>query len=94
MGADTSCLASKEAAVDAPDDRPGHWWGVNHLGFALEDTEAVRHRLLAKGYREGSVPESHPRRQRIYFLDGDDNEWELVEYFSDRPEEPNDYSLG
>ena len=94
MGSGTSYLALNEAAADAPDDRPGHWWGVNRLGFAVENAEAVRHRFLTKGYREGYVPESHPHRKRVYFLDGDDNEREFVEYVSDRPEERNDYSLG
>lgn len=94
MGSDTSYLASNEAAADAPHDRPGPWWGVNRLGFAVENAEAVRHRLLAKSDREGYVPESHPHRHRVYFLDGDDDERELFEYFSGRPEERNDYSLG
>jgi catechol 2,3-dioxygenase-like lactoylglutathione lyase family enzyme len=94
VGSDTSYIALNEAAADASEQRPGHWHGVNHLGFAVDDAQAVRRRLLAKGYREGFVPEPHPHRQRIYFLDGDDNEWEFVEYFSDRPEERNDYSLG
>ena len=94
VGSDTSYVALNEAAADASDERPGHWRGVNHLGFAVDDAQAVRRRLRAKGYREGYVPESHPHRQRIYFLDGHDNEWEFVEYFSDRPEERNDYSSG
>lgn len=93
VGSDTSYIALNEAG-DTSDERPGHWRGVNHLGFEVDDAQAVRRRLLAKGYREGFVPESHPHRQRIYFLDGDDNEWEFVEYSSDRPEERNDYSLG
>lgn len=93
VGSDTSYIALNEAA-DASEERPGHWRGVNHLGFEVDDAQALRRRLLAKGYREGFVPESHPHRQRIYFLDGDDNEWEFVEYASDRPEERNDYSLG
>jgi len=93
VGSDLSYIALNEAAPTS-DERPGHWRGVNHLGFEVDDAQAVRRRLLAKGYREGFVPESHPHRQRIYFLDGDDNEWEFVEYASDRPEERNDYSLG
>lgn len=94
VGSDASYVALNEAAADASDEQPGRWHGVNHLGFEVDDARAVRRRLLAKGYREGYVPESHPHRQRIYFLDGDGNEWEFVEYFSKRPEERNDYSLG
>ena len=94
VGSDASYIALNEAPPDSPDERPGHWSGVNHLGFEVDDAQAVRRRLLARGFREGFVPESHPHRRRIYFLDRDGNEWEFVEYFSDRPEERNDYSLG
>lgn len=94
VGSDTSYVALNEADPAAQGEQPGRWRGVNHLGFEVDDAQAVRRRLLAKGYREGFVPESHPHRQRVYFLDRDGNEWEFVEYFSERPEERNDYSLG
>lgn len=65
--------------------------GVNHLGFEVADVEAVRSRLLAQGYRETTVPNAHPHRRRAYFADGEGNDWEFVQYFSDVPAERNDY---
>ena len=65
---------------------------LNHLGFAVDDAEALATRLLAAGYREGFVVPPHPYRIRKYFLDRDGNEWEFVEYLSDDPAKQNEYS--
>jgi hypothetical protein len=35
----------------------------------------------------------HPHRHRYYFFDLDDNEYEFVEYLSDKEPERNDYAL-
>lgn len=66
--------------------------GVNHLGFAVDDADAVAEALRNAGYREGFQADPHPHRKRIYFHDADDNEWEFVEYFTDDPAKRNDYS--
>jgi hypothetical protein len=39
------------------------------------------------------VPNHHPHRQRVYFLDPEGNDWEFVQYFSADPAERNDYEL-
>lgn len=67
--------------------------GVNHLGFEVDDVDALQQRLTAAGFRDSTYPNSHPHRQRVYFYDADGNDWEFVEYFSDDPDERNDYSL-
>jgi catechol 2,3-dioxygenase-like lactoylglutathione lyase family enzyme len=67
--------------------------GLNHLGYEVDDAEAVRERLSAAGYRESTVPNDHPHRTRVYFYDNEDNDWEFVEYRSEDPTERNDYSL-
>ncbi len=66
---------------------------LNHLGFVVDDAEALATRLLAAGYREGFVVPPHPYRIRKYFLDADGNEWEFVEYLSDDPAQQNEYLL-
>jgi catechol 2,3-dioxygenase-like lactoylglutathione lyase family enzyme len=66
--------------------------GVNHIGFVVEDARAVARALREAGFREGMKADPHPYRHRIYFHDADDNEWEFVEYFTDRLEQRNDYS--
>ena len=41
------------------------------------------------GYEAGTDVEERPYRHRVYFRDGDGNEFEFVEYFSDNPAERN-----
>lgn len=67
--------------------------GVNHLAYEVDDVDALRNRLVEGGYKESTVPNSHPFRKRVYFNDPDGNDWEFVQYFSDDPRERNDYDL-
>ena len=88
VGTDSTYLCLTEVS----EEDATHGSGLNHVGFVVEDAESVRSRLEEKGYKEGFVPDSHPHRQRIYYLDGNGTEWEFVEYYSDDPNERNDYS--
>ncbi len=65
---------------------------LNHLGYAVDDVDALATRMLAAGYQEGFRAPSHPHRIRRYFLDPDGVEWEFVQYLSDDVAERNDYS--
>jgi catechol 2,3-dioxygenase-like lactoylglutathione lyase family enzyme len=67
--------------------------GLNHLGFEVDDVEALRARLLAAGYTDSTVPNAHPHRRRVYFHDAEGNDWEFVEYRSHDPALRNDYAL-
>jgi catechol 2,3-dioxygenase-like lactoylglutathione lyase family enzyme len=67
--------------------------GLNHLGFEVDDADAVRARLAAAGYEDSTVPNAHPHRKRVYFHDREGNDWEFVQYLSDDPAKRNDYSL-
>ena len=67
--------------------------GVNHLGYEVDDADALRKRMRAAGYTDSTVPNSHPHRKRVYFSDPDGNDWEFVQYFSDDPAMRNDYDL-
>ena len=67
--------------------------GVNHLGFEVEDVEAVGDRLRTAGYTDSTIPNDHPYRKRVYFNDPEGNDWEFVQYFSNDPEKRNDYSI-
>jgi len=90
VGNDAVYVALYETA--APAARAGGP-GLNHLGFEVDDVDAVRTRLAAAGYRDSTTPNAHPHRKRIYFEDADGNDWEFVEYASDDPAERNDYAL-
>jgi catechol 2,3-dioxygenase-like lactoylglutathione lyase family enzyme len=67
--------------------------GVNHLGYEIDDADALRRRLLVAGYEESTVPNAHPHRKRVYFRDPEGNDWEFVQYLSLNPAERNDYEL-
>ena len=87
VGTDDTYIALNESD-------PGNATGVplNHLGYVVDDVEALADRLLEAGYKEGIISPPHPYRKRRYFHDADGLEWEFVEYLSDDPAQRNDYS--
>jgi catechol 2,3-dioxygenase-like lactoylglutathione lyase family enzyme len=95
IGTDETYIALNETDVDRnPDSEPYDGKpGVNHLGYEVDDVDALQERLAAAGFRESTYPNKHPHRKRIYFYDADGNDWEFVQYFSDVPSERNDYDL-
>lgn len=56
-------------------DRPG----LNHIGFVVDDLDAMRARVEALGASVHLEADYEPGR-RLYFMDPDGNEIELVEY--------------
>jgi catechol 2,3-dioxygenase-like lactoylglutathione lyase family enzyme len=90
VGSDETYLALNQDSHEAARSGPG----LNHLGFAVEETESLRSRLDAAGYHEGYIPpKPHPHHRRTYYHDGNGQEWEFVEYSSEKPTERNDYSF-
>jgi catechol 2,3-dioxygenase-like lactoylglutathione lyase family enzyme len=67
--------------------------GVNHLGYEVDDVEALLTRLRSAGYTDTTVPNRHPHRKRVYFHDPEGNDWEFVQYFTNNTAARNDYSL-
>ena len=94
IGDDDTYIALNETQQEAPDTTPYDGKpGINHLGYEVDNVDALRDRLNAEGFRESTYPNNHPFRKRIYFYDADGNDWEFVQYFSENPEERNDYEL-
>ena len=93
VGNDTYYMALYQAMPGASRPPKAHSFapGANHIGVVVEDAGEVKQRLLAAGYREGFVPEPHPYRRRVYFIDPEGFQWEFVQYLSDKPEERNQY---
>jgi len=93
VGNDETYLALNRASTAQPRRIPySNSPGFNHLGFVVDDVEALRERLLSAGYPESTVPNSHPARKRVYFNDPEGNDWEFVEYLSEDPAQRNDYA--
>ena len=95
VGDDDAYLALNEATEEAAEPwipyagKPG----LNHLGFEVDDAAALRDRLRAAGYLDSTVPNDHPHRTRVYFMDEDGNDWEFVQYFTADPALRHDYEL-
>jgi len=95
IGTDETYIALNETTVDqnaGAEPYDGHP-GVNHLGYEVDDVDALQNRMAAAGFRDSTFPNNHPHRKRVYFYDSDGNDWEFVQYFSDKPSERNDYDL-
>ncbi|MGH7127255.1 MAG: VOC family protein [Planctomycetaceae bacterium] len=95
VGTDETYIALNPANADAERRGPPYRGrpGLNHLAYEVDDVESLRARLLAAGYRDSTVPNSHPHRKRIYFYDPEGNDWEFVQYLSDDPAQRHDYEL-
>jgi len=95
LGTDDTYIALTEASEDSAEQ----WMpysgkpGVNHLGYEVDDVDALRTRMSAAGFKDSTYPNNHPHRKRVYFYDADGNDWEFVQYFSDDPAKRNDYAL-
>ena len=95
IGTDETYIALNEATVSPGEERTPYDGnpGVNHLGYEVDDVNALRQRMLGAGYRDSTYPNSHPHRTRVYFYDPEGNDWEFVQYHSQDVAERNDYEL-
>ena len=55
--------------------------GFNHLAFVVDDLDAARTRLVSQGFEPHFETDDAPGR-RLYFMDPDQIEVELVQYAS------------
>jgi catechol 2,3-dioxygenase-like lactoylglutathione lyase family enzyme len=86
VGAGNCYIALQEPHLDSePADchRPYKDYGVNHIGWVVDDIDATIDRLKAAGYEEGLPGESSRFRRRAYFYDSAGFEWEIVAYNSE-----------
>ena len=98
IGTDNSYIALQSPYPDAEKGRQQHFYrdtGINHLGWVVENLEAVEHRLQAKGYQplaSGQTSDYDEEfRRRTYYYDRAGIEWEIIEYLSDDPAKRNYY---
>ncbi|MBT4071084.1 MAG: VOC family protein [Euryarchaeota archaeon] len=93
LGTDTSYIAIEDrGATEKGGHEPYVDPGMNHLGFVVNDVNAVSKRLTDAGYEEGLSSLDNPNRKRIYFYDADGNEYEFIEYLKTDVASRNDYS--
>lgn len=66
--------------------------GLNHVGFMVDDVEAIQGKYEAGGFK-CSLADEQPSRKRLYVTDESGITWEFIEYLSDDPAVRNDYSI-
>jgi catechol 2,3-dioxygenase-like lactoylglutathione lyase family enzyme len=94
IGVDDCYIALQEPNLGSEptsNRRPYKDFGVNHIGWVVDDFDGVIERLAANGYREGIPGESGRYRRRAYYYDSAGFEWEIVAYLTDKPEERFSY---
>lgn len=94
FGTQETYIALEEMAEpQASDRKPYHDPGINHVGWVVDDVEAIREKAAAAGYRAGDVglEGDGPYRKRVYIFDSVGVEWEFVEYLTEDDEKRNVY---
>ena len=92
FGNDHTYLALNEYPEAQSEEKDYSHTGLNHMGFVVDDLDGIDQRLQAAGYEQDeSFREESEFRRRHYYYDGNNMEWEFVEYLSDDPARRNDY---
>ncbi len=93
LGDDNTYVAINQATQsDLKVDKNYDTIGINHLGFVVNDVEEIANNLLKNGYKRDFPKEIEKYRIRDYFADADGNQFEFVQYLSDKPGERNSYT--
>jgi catechol 2,3-dioxygenase-like lactoylglutathione lyase family enzyme len=58
-------------------------YGVNHIGWVVDDFATTIERLEAAGYEPSITGECSQMRRRAYYYDSSGFEWEIVAYYTD-----------
>jgi hypothetical protein len=81
-----------ESTVEIPNEKSYEKNGFNHIGFVVKDVDTLAKRLLEAGFQRDYPKEIEKFRIRDYFADSDGNQYEFVEYLSDKIEERNSFA--
>ncbi|MGF1908619.1 VOC family protein [Vibrio kasasachensis] len=91
VGDDDYYLTLNDSAVGDIRSVEGIQPGVAHIGFVVDDLQAVINRLLAKGIAVDIQGRKHPFRKTVYYNDPAGFQFEFIQYCSDKPAERNMY---
>jgi len=93
LGDDVTYLALNKAVKLLNKNEKGYVKvGVNHIGFVVGNVEEIANRMLAEGYKRDYPKQIEKFRIREYFADSDGNEYEFVQYLSNKIEEKNSFN--
>ena len=91
VGDDVTYIALTERKNAKPMPKNYDLNGFNHIGFVVDNVNEIAQRLAQAGYARSYPKQVQPTRIRDYFVDGDGNEYEFVQYLSDKTSERNTY---
>lgn len=91
VGTDDHYLALTSVGASVDRTPYGTTVGLNHLGYEVDDLDALEARMARAGFHPNLRIDGHPARRRIYFHDPEGNDWEFVEYASTDPAKRNAY---
>lgn len=91
IGDDDNYITLNNEAEGENRDLKGYHPGLAHIGFAVDDSDQIKNRLVDKGYKITTIGADHPYRKTIYFIDPEGFEFEFIQYFSDIPTKKNMY---
>ncbi len=94
LGDDYTYVALQQAVEDLGNTYHKNYdrIGINHIAFVVPNIEELANRLLAAGYKRDYPKQVEEFRIREYFADKDGNEFEFIEYLSNRVEERNSFN--
>ncbi len=91
LGNKFTYVALNEKSIEEKHEKNYLKNGFNHLGFVVSNVEIVANSLLEAGFKRDYPKQIEQFRIRDYFIDDDGNEFEFVQYLSDKIEEKNFY---
>ena len=91
FGDDDYYITLNDSAAGNMRDVRGINPGMAHMGFVVEDLEALIQRLSKAGYAIDIIGRDHPYRSTVYYLDLAGFQFEFLQYHSDKPDEKNLY---
>ena len=91
VGDDEYYITLNDGAQGAVRDLKGTNPGLAHLGFVVENVEAVTARLDAKGYSIDIIGRDHPYRKTVYYIDPNGFQFEFMQYLSEEAKLKNQY---
>ena len=93
LGTDEAYVCLNQTTLVKQVDRDGSKeTGINHVGFIVDDVDALLGKYETAGFK-CSMMDEQPSRKRLYVTDLDGIVWEFVQYLSDDPAVRNDYSI-
>jgi len=91
VGDDDYYLTLNDGAVGEIRDVKSIQPGVAHLGFVVDDLNAVIDRLASNNIHVDITGRDHPFRKTVYYNDPAGFQFEFLQYTSDKSDEKNMY---